>query len=192
MNQGAKFWILMAIFQVVFGLSIFAITRQHYIDNPHNERASESIAREPAFEWVDRIADTQPAILESQGSGASALNDPVEISRLADENFANKQYARAANLYRQLLTFDPRNVVVHNNLGITLHYLGRSTEALRVLTDGVAVDSRHQRIWLTLGYVNSQLGNIEEARTSLTTAVEMDPNSQIGQSAATMLANLPQ
>jgi len=89
------------------------------------------------------------------------------------------------------LAFDPTNVEVHNNLGLTLHYLGRSEEALRRLNDGVALDSNNQRIWLTLGYVNSQLGNVEHARTALTKATQIGSNESIRQSAERMLDELP-
>ncbi|MDH3751165.1 MAG: hypothetical protein OEU40_11265, partial [Gammaproteobacteria bacterium] len=75
--------------------------------------------------------------------------------------------------------------------GLTLHYLGRSTEALRRLNDGIAVDRSNQRIWLTLGYVNSELGNTEEARTALTTATQIGSDESIRQSALNMLENLP-
>jgi len=72
-----------------------------------------------------------------------------------------------------------------------LHYLGRSDEALRRLNDGVAVDAEHQRTWLTLGYVNSQLGNTGQARTALTNAVQFGSNESIRQSAMRMLEELP-
>jgi Flp pilus assembly protein TadD len=72
-----------------------------------------------------------------------------------------------------------------------LHYLGRSTEALDILHKGVAVDSNYQRIWLTLGFVNKQLGNSEQARKALTTAVQLDPDTDVGKSAAKMLEGLP-
>jgi hypothetical protein len=39
--------------------------------------------------------------------------------------------------------------------------------------------------------VNSQVGNTEEARTALTKAIDMNPDTDIGQSAANMLAQLP-
>ena len=43
-------------------------------------------------------------------------------------------------MYSQLLAFDPKNVEVYNNLGITLHYLGRSAEAVQRLNEGLALD----------------------------------------------------
>jgi Flp pilus assembly protein TadD len=82
-------------------------------------------------------------------------------------------------------------VNTYNNLGITLYYLGRSTEALRILNEGVAVDSTYQRIWLTLGFVNSQVGNAEQARQALTTAVQLGADSEVGRTAQEMLGNLP-
>jgi Flp pilus assembly protein TadD len=113
------------------------------------------------------------------------------MSRQADEYFSNRQYDRAADLYERLLVFSPNNAEIHNNLGLTLHYLGRSTDALRRLNDGIAVDRSNQRIWLTLGYVNSELGNTEEARTALTTATQIGSDESIRQSALNMLENLP-
>ena len=94
-------------------------------------------------------------------------------------------------MYEQLLVIRPNDVETYNNLGLTLHYLGRSTEALRRLNDGVAVDAEHQRIWLTLGFVNSQLGNSEQARTALTTAAQIGSDDSIRQSAMKMLEDLP-
>jgi Flp pilus assembly protein TadD len=60
-----------------------------------------------------------------------------------------------------------------------------------VLNEGIALDSTYQRIWLTLGYVNSQLGQTEQAREALGTAVQMGPDNEIGRSAADMLEQVP-
>jgi Flp pilus assembly protein TadD len=105
--------------------------------------------------------------------------------------FANRQYGKAAQLYEQLLAFQPNDADIYNNLGLTLHYIGESTEALRRLNEGVAVDPQYQRIWLTLGFVNSQLGNIEQARAALTTATQIGTDETVRQSAKNMLEDLP-
>jgi tetratricopeptide (TPR) repeat protein len=188
---GAKFWISLAVFQVLFALVIFAITREYYSDDAGNNIVATTLPREPAFEWVERLPNANSALLESLQLAAPAVKDPVELSRLADQFFVNKQYALAADMYEQLLEFDRSNVVTYNNLGLTLHYLGRSTEALGRLNEGVAADATNQRIWLTLGFVNGQLGNVGEARTALTTALDMGADTQVGKSAAKMLENLP-
>ena len=113
------------------------------------------------------------------------------MSRRADEYFANKQYDQATAMYERLLALRPNDVDILNNLGLTLHYLGRSTEALDRLEEGVAVDSENQRIWLTLGYVNSALGNTGQAREALTNAIQTGTDESIRQSAKAMLEALP-
>ena len=191
MIRSTKFWLSMTLFQVLFGLAVFAITRQYYIHDSDTISADPTANRQSLPAWPERITETDLGLLGVSALGQSTLEDPVEISRQADEFFANRQYDKAAELYERLLVLGPNNVETYNNLGITLHYLGRSTEALRRLDEGVAVDPTYQRIWLTLGYVSSQLGNIEQARTALTNAAQIGVDDEIRRSAREMLENLP-
>ena len=179
--HSAKFWITMTVFQVVFGLMVFSITRDYYINDANKVSANPTVMRQ----------STDPAQFGSSTSNWPTIEDPAEISRQADEHFANKQYDRAADMYERLLVFTPNNADTYNNLGITLHYLGRSTEALRRLNEGVAADPSYQRIWLTLGYVSNQVGQTEQARSAFITAVQLGADNEVGQSAASMLENLP-
>ena len=191
MILNAKLWISVGVFQVVFGLAVFAITREYYVHDTDNVSAPPATINQPALVWPNSITKTEIARLSSSSLSESTSKDPSEISRQADELFSNRQYDEAADLYEQLLVIRPNDVETYNNLGLTLHYLGRSTEALRRLNDGVAVDAEHQRIWLTLGFVNSQLGNSEQARTALTTAAQIGSDDSIRQSALKMLEDLP-
>ena len=186
-----KFWIPMTVFQIVFGLTIFTITRQYYIPDSDNVSIEPTEISQPSFVWPDGITETNPAQLNSSTFSQSTIEDPAEILRQADEYFTEKQYDKAAELYERLLVLSPNNVETYNNLGITLHYLGRSSEALHRLNEGVVVDPTHQRIWLTLGFVYSQVGSTEDARTALTTAAKIDADNEIGKSAVKMLENLP-
>ena len=191
MDQKLKFWIPMTLFQVVFGLTIFTITRQYYIHDSENVSDNTTEIIQPAFVWPDNITETNPSLLNSSIFSQSAIENPAEISRQANEYFTKKQYDKAAELYERLLVLAPNNVNTYNNLGITLHYLGRSSEALHWLNEGVAVDQTHQRTWLTLGFVYSQVGNTENARSALATAAKIDADNEIGKSAVKMLENLP-
>lgn len=191
MMRNSKFWISMAVFQVLFGFAVFAITRDYYQQEPLKARAHPSTLSPSASTWPQGITESDIARLAPGVFGEATSEDPAQISRQADEFFGKRQYQQAANSYERLLAFDPTNVEVHNNLGLTLHYLGRSEEALRRLNDGVALDSDNQRIWLTLGYVNSQLGNVEQARTALTKATQIGGDDSIRQSALRMLDELP-
>jgi len=191
MTLNLKFWVSMTVFQVVFGLAVFTITRHYYNYEPANVSADSTVRSQPSLASPDGITETNPAQINASTFDAINIQDPVEISRQAYEFFDSRQYDRAADLYQRLLVLDPNNVDTYNNLGLTLHYLGRSTEALGKLNEGVAVDATYQRIWLTLGFVNSQLGNSEQARAALTTAVKMGSDNAVGQSAVKMLENLP-
>lgn len=190
MILNAKFWVSMIVFQAVFGIAVFAITRAYYEQDADEVRAPPSATGRPALAWPNGITETEVTRLSSSNSGEPTIQDPVELSRQAHDFFANKQYDRAAELYEQLLVFSPNNAETYNNLGLTLHYLGRSTEALRRLNEGIAVDAENQRIWLTMGFVNSQLGNTEQARAALATAVQIGSDESIRQSATKMLEDL--
>ncbi len=191
MNLNAKFWIWLAAFQVFFGLAVFAITRDHYIQATHTVSARPATQNQPAPVWSDDITETDIARLTAPAPSLTAFQNPAELLRQAEESFGNAQYDRAADLYEKLLAINPNDAEIYNNLGLTLHYLGRSTEALSRLNEGIAVDADHQRTWLTLGYVNSQLGNIEQARTALNTAAQVGNDDSIRQSATKMLEELP-
>lgn len=190
MLRDPKFWISMVVFQGIFGFAVFAVTRDYYQQDAPVVRAHPGTISPSASSWQG-INESDISRLAPDVLGASNSRDPATISRQADEFFAQRQYDQAATGYMRLLEFDPQNVEVHNNLGLTLHYLGRSDEALRYLNDGAALDASNQRIWLTLGYVNSQVGNVEPARSALGKAAEIGGNESIRQSAIRMLDELP-
>jgi tetratricopeptide (TPR) repeat protein len=203
MNRDARFWVALAGFELLFGLAVFGATRQYYLAAARAAHPAVALRPATSSPWEDVVASNQ--LLPSDSSAgpapgmqavpgapeAPASTDPSALSRQADQLFADKQYDRAAAVYAQLLTLAPESVDVYNNLGLTLHYLGRSTEALQKLEAGIAIDPNYQRIWLTLGFVNSDLGNVEEARTALKKATQIGTDEKIRESATKMLAQLP-
>lgn len=191
MIRDSKFWLSMAVFQVLFGLAVFAITRDVYQREPARLSSHPTAIASPGSVWPQGITESDITRLAPGVFGEPLAQDPAEISRRADQFFANQQYQQASNAYERLLALDPQNAEIYNNLGLTLHYLGRSDEALRRLNEGIAVNPENQRIWLTLGFVNGQLGNVEQARKALTTATETGSNETIRQSAMKMLEALP-
>ena len=186
MKRNVTFWISMAVFQVAFGFVVFAITRDYY---KLEDTAMSSNALQQATA-VDRFSSIDASLLTTLGDNAAFPQDPLAVARQADQSFSAGQYARAAELYGKLAAMDPGNVDTLNNLGLTLHYTGRSEEALQKLNEGIAADPSYQRIWLTLGFVNSSVGNRQAAREALNTALTMDPDTEVGRSAARMLDEL--
>jgi tetratricopeptide (TPR) repeat protein len=191
MTRDRKFWTLLLVFQVFFGLAVFAITREYYLEDVETPRRHTPAAAPTSAAWSRGITASDASRLSSPGLVDTTPSDPAEIYRRAEEFFAARQYAQAAQLYEQLLTYAPDNAETYNNLGLTLFYLGRADEALRRLNEGVAVDPDHQRVWLTLGFVNMQLGNAEDARTALGNAMERGSDEGIRAAASEMLAELP-
>ena len=191
MTRDKRFWTFLVIFQVFFGLTVFAFTREYSLQDAEVVSGHPPIGGAAATSWSRGITATDISRLSSPGIVEPMPTDPAEIYRRAEEFFANRQYAQAAQLYEQLLAYSPNDAEIYNNLGLTLFYLGRPDEALRWLNEGVAKDAGHQRIWLTLGYVNSQLGNTEQARTALTNATQRGDNASIREAAMKMLAELP-
>ncbi len=189
--MGIRFWLAVGMFQIVFGLGVFTVTRNFYVADSESAAGEILSVAQPVPDWSDRVLELDPALLSVLPSAQRLADNPVELSIQANEFFANNQFALAAEAYERLLSFNPENGDVHNNLGLTLHYLGRSTDALRWLNEGTILDPVNQRLWLTLGFVNRELGNLEQARTALTTATNMDSTTSVGQSAAKMLAELP-
>jgi tetratricopeptide (TPR) repeat protein len=201
--RDAKFWVMLALFEVAFGLTVFAATRHYYLERqppstdlpswavglgtalPSATPAILSSASTPPF----AAADTPTASL---ATNAPAGNSPEAMGARAEEAFSAGRYDEAAQLFQQLLALDPQNVELHNELGLTLHYLGRSDDALKQLAAGLAIDPKHQRSWLTTGFVNLQLGHAADARAALVKARDIGSDAQIRDSAEKMLAGLPQ
>ncbi len=192
MPKSKLFWALMSAFQIIFGLVVFIVTRNVYLDDSFGSGNRPSDIAPISSVENRQSLDINPAMLRSLMDLEPDSADPAAISMLANEYFEDGRYAEAAEFYEQLLAFGPSNADVHNNLGLTLHYLGRSDEALAKLGEGVALDPENQRIWLTLGFVNSETGNVDDARAALTTAIRINAANPVGQSAAKMLANLAQ
>lgn len=191
MARDKRFWTLLVIFQIFFGLAVFAFTRDYYMQETQSVTGHPPIANQGATSWSRGVTATDISRLSSPGLVEPTPSDPAEIYRRAEEFFANKQYAQAASLYEQLLAYSPNDAEIYNNLGLTSFYVGRPDDALRWLNEGVTKDAGHQRIWLTLGYVNSQLGNTEEARAALTNATQVGSDESIRESAQKMLSELP-
>lgn len=205
MNRSARFWTLLVLFQIVFGFVVFGLTRQYYLEmGLERGQARAGVAAGmphampavPAGSPEDDLARLISAMPGPAGSalpaGSGAGGNPDALALEGDRLFGQGQYPRAAELYASALAAGDRDVNTYNSLGLTLHYLGRSGEALQVLSEGIALDDSYQRIWLTLGFVHGQIGHAEQAREALERAWEMNPESDVGRSAAEMLQQLPQ
>jgi tetratricopeptide (TPR) repeat protein len=191
MKITTNFWILFALFQLAFGYVVFALTRDHYTQQPTVVSAHPSVIGTPGNAWPNNISSMELERLTTAPASSPDSQDPLQLARQADLYFGGRNFEQAAPLYRRLIELNPNDAEAYNNLGLTLHYLGRSGEALQALEQGVAADPGHQRIRLTQGFVNSQLGNVQQAREALAKAIELGGDNSISESARQMLDGLP-
>ena len=181
----------MIVFQIAFGLAVFAITREVTLQDAQAVKVTPKLVSKP-FQGTSGSAGQNAAFEVVPLVPEQLMSDePLQIARQADEYFNTQQYQMAAQQYQRLLGLGAGDVNTYNSLGLTLQYLGRSGEALQVLNEGLALEPGFQRIWLTTGFVNLQVGDLEQARVALNKAIELGPDNDIGQSAAKMLAGLP-
>lgn len=184
-------WMLFAAFLTFFGFAVFALTRDYYLRHP----VRPAVVQLPAGPH-----GTQPphprmpasSALESFGSVPETLTEsnPVLLRQQADKLFVERRYAEALPVYRRILELAPDDAETHNDLGLALHYLGDSTQALQILREGAAKDSGLQRLWLTLGFVSLQAGSSAEAREALERARSLGADNNIGKEAERLLGLL--
>lgn len=173
--------------QVVTGLVVFMLTRSHYM----NESALAKGPAVPSTAGQTELSTDELINSLQNYPKINAPSDPIELDKQANQAFESGDYPEAAELYQRVISLAPHKVEPHNNLGLTLHYLGRSAEALEILKRGTELQPEFQRIWLTLGFVQSGIGNVEEARQAFERTIELGAETDPGRSASEMLSKLP-
>ncbi|MBI2411697.1 MAG: tetratricopeptide repeat protein [Deltaproteobacteria bacterium] len=116
-------------------------------------------------------------------------NDPEVLWRLGDAYFDSKQFAEAADYYKKAIQFKPDETDIYNDLGLSVHYLGKSDEGLKYVEVGIKKNPYHQRIWLTKGFILAYgMGDLQGAKAAWEKAAALNPESQIGKAASEFLA----
>jgi tetratricopeptide (TPR) repeat protein len=202
---------------LIYGVAVFLATRHYYRQEPVAAGTSSNVVQSTSrniphdipkglstggavlMAGSERITaqDAQRLVATASpgkmwDSNADSQTSPEELSRIADAHFRQGLFQEAAAEYARVLEQAAHNIDVYNNLGLTLHYIDRSREAVEYLEKGIAIDAGHQRIWLTLGFVQSGMGDVGAARLALARAVALDPESRVGREAKRLLDALPE
>ena len=200
-HRSARFWVGLLIFQCFFGFSVFILTKAHY-ERPSLLAASmvaEHRSKAGAVGTPPRssamTSSLPPPTSSGQLSGSPspglASQPTTSLRAQASTAFTQADYAKAAQLYRELVVRMPSDIEVRNNFAISAHYAGNSVEALAALRRSVQERPEHQRSWLTLGFVNRAAGNADAAKTAFQRAIEINPVNDIGTEALKFLESLP-
>ncbi|MBI3399077.1 MAG: tetratricopeptide repeat protein [Deltaproteobacteria bacterium] len=143
--------------------------------------APQYTANQPAIPQYDYTAEIQ-RILKERPNDAKAF---VEVGNIY---FDQHKFVGAIEYYKKAIALDPQDVNSYNDIGLSYHYIGRSDEGLKYVEEGIKKNPVYQRIWLTKGFILAINGHIPEARSAWEKAYSIDPNSDVGKSAASFLA----
>lgn len=118
-------------------------------------------------------------------------NDASVYWALGDAYLESRQYNEAVDNYKKAIEITPNESDIYNELGLALHYLGRSPEALKYIEEGIKKNPYNQRIWLTKGFITAYgMADLEGAKAAWEKARALNPESQVGKAAAEYLAQL--
>ena len=189
MKISLKLLSVVVLLQIVTGVVVFTITRAYYLDKAGTNPVAVSTQQ---AEMADLTTDELIHSLEEKLAIQPVSANPAEINQQANQAFQQQNFERAAELYQRLVELTPEDASAYNNLGLTLHYLGRSQDALQILKMGSELQPGFQRIWLTLGFVNKGIGQNAAARQAFEQAIALGVDTDPGRSAQAMLQDLPQ
>lgn len=117
--------------------------------------------------------------------------DAEILLQLADAHFDLKQFEEAANYYIKVSELKPENADIYNDIGLSLHYLGKSPEGLKYIDRGIQKNPYHQRIWLTKGFILAYgMGDMDGAKQAWEKTKALNPESRVGKAASDYLAQI--
>lgn len=114
-------------------------------------------------------------------------NDAKALGEVGDIYFDQHRFVDAIEYYKKAIALDPQDIDSYNDIGLSYHYIGRSEEGLRYLEEGIKKSPSYQRLWLSKGFIFAIRGDIADARAAWEKAYSIDPNNDIGKSAASFL-----
>ncbi|MBI5681600.1 MAG: tetratricopeptide repeat protein [Deltaproteobacteria bacterium] len=131
--------------------------------------------------------DYNEVIGEIQGHLKTNPNDAKALAALGDTYFELQRFEDAVDVYKKAIAIDPDDIDSCNDLGLCLHYTGRTQEAIKYIDDCIKRNPNYQRIYLSKGFILSVRGKLPEARQSWEIAYKMAPDSDVGKAAEEFL-----
>ncbi len=184
-------WSLFAGLLVFYGFAVFAITRDYYLRHPATVSAAAPTGVHARSDEQASTMALGTRMRQALDSGAGGIDltstDATALGDAADRLFVQRRFAAAIPVYERILVLAPSDAETHNDLGLALHYSGRSKEGIEVLQSATGLAPSFQRAWLSLGFVAVQSGNADVGRTALERARALDPDSEVGKEAARLL-----
>jgi tetratricopeptide (TPR) repeat protein len=108
-------------------------------------------------------------------STRSGARNPQGLLTEGAELLARGAYTEAMECYQQLVTFDPRNALARNGLGIAFARLGRYNEAEEQLRRAIGIRSAFPEAHFNLAGVLQSTGRFHESEMPLRRALKLKP-----------------
>lgn len=116
--------------------------------------------------------------------------DEAAYTELGHLFFEANKFQKALSYYEKAVALDGSDIVARNDLALCYHIAGRDKEAFEQLDAALRISPRSQHLLLTLGLVDYETGNVQRARIALKEAYQIDPQSEAGKQAQSMLFSL--
>ncbi|HET6344956.1 MAG TPA: tetratricopeptide repeat protein, partial [Myxococcota bacterium] len=137
----------------------------------HPERPDAHILWGRALAQNDQLAESIPHYEEARQLGS---RDPRLFAELASAYDVAKKYPEAAAVYRDYLIDHPTDVVMRDELALTLLLLGQVEAAVAELERAVQVAPDNLQVQQDLGYAYLSAGAYEKARDTLRAVLGRD------------------
>jgi len=118
---------------------------------------------------------------------AANPKDEDAYTELAGFYFQAGKYEQALMYYQKAVSIRPDDIAARNDLALCYHLLKQSDKAIETLREAIKMSPGSQHLWLTLGLVYSETGKSAEARKALESAYHINPKSDAGIEAKSML-----
>jgi Flp pilus assembly protein TadD len=131
--------------------------------------------------------------MSSETLAWDALASPEEIALLMEAGFIYRYVRRfheAREVFRGVQALRPRNEIPEIALGTVSFEEGDFSNAIGHYTKAIEINPRSAYAYAHLGEAQLLRKDEENARISLKRALELDPNSEFGNLARTLLAYL--
>lgn len=122
-------------------------------------------------------------------AGCGEFKSATEYLIAGNEAFKRSDYKQAEIEYRNALRLEPESSTALNNLGVILNELGRSDDAIEILSRAKKIDPKNVIAHYTLSQAQIKKGLYEEAILNAKRAIELS-NDELGAHRALALATL--
>jgi len=103
-------------------------------------------------------------------------NQTADLIKSADEFYEKREYARAIELYKQVLKIDPRNAKIYNGIGDAYYYQNLYDSAIENYTQATKLNPTYAAAFFNLGYAYSQIKQYKRAIENFTESVNLRPD----------------